>query len=101
MDGIRGILVELLVSVSAGPETIQIVVQRQASDGSWHDYVAGDAQAVTAGSVQRLIVGLGTTLGGAFPTTRRVSFSTGVYRIQVVHSAAGTWNYSGDVFYIA
>lgn len=96
-----GLLIELLVTVSASPQTLQMILQRKASDGSWHDYVSGTAQAVTAGpDTFWMVISLGTTLGGNFSDTRRAAVAPGTYRVRVIHSGAGTWNYSGDVFFM-
>lgn len=90
----RGVLITLDVTTDpAGGETLQLLVQYKDAESSAYEIILDDAANATPG--RRTVIVYPGTAGSANDVTSTTGYPLPrIWRVRIVHSASGTWNYS-------
>lgn len=90
----RGVIITLDVTTDpAGGETLQLLVQYKDAESSAYEIILDDAANATPG--RRTVIVYPGTAGSANDVTSTTGYPLPrIWRVRIVHSAGGTWNYS-------
>ncbi len=90
----RGVIITLDVTTDpAGGETLQLLVQYKDAESSAYEIILDDGANATPG--RRTVIVYPGTAGSANDVTSTTGYPLPrIWRVRIVHSAGGTWNYS-------